>query len=198
LNRSAKTVFCNDESGSGPTKAGKKQLLNNHENWQTDTAGPVPGTSRICPSLTTMPGFANSRPVLLRAAIAAVFGVVGAAGAAELPLLVLPNEGTSGALDSADTRVLPVWSSESGRVEALLLLDSRESGLNPLDRLLGGDTVAPGLGARLSLADGSRVSTALQFDPDAGLALLCNGSIGIGGLARHVRAGLPAGLARRQ
>lgn len=126
-----------------------------------------------------MPGFATSRPVLLRAALAAVFGVVGAAGAAELPLLVLPNEGTSGALDSADTRVLPVWSNESGRVEALLLLDSRESGLNPLDRLLGGDTVAPGLGARLSLADGSRVSTALQFDPDAGLALLCNGSIGL-------------------
>ena len=112
---------------------------------------------------------------MLRTALVAAAGVVGvvaSAGAAELPALAVPDT-------TADTRVLPVWNNESGRVEALLLLDTPATGLSPLDRLLGNDRPAPGLGARLSLADGSRVAAGLQFDPDAGMALLCNGSIGL-------------------
>lgn len=122
-----------------------------------------------------MPRVAPTPTRLLRTALAAALGVGCVAVAADdLPALV-----AAGAQDGSDTRVLPVWNNESGRVEALLLLDTPDTGLSPLDRLLGSDAPAPGLGARVSLADGSRISTALQFDPDAGMALLCNGSIGL-------------------
>ena len=126
-----------------------------------------------------MPAVAPSRSALLRTALVAALGVGGAAGAAEPPSLVVPGGIPAGVQDASDTRVVPVWNNESGRVEALLLLDIPDTGLNPLDRLLGRGTPAPGLGARVSFADGSRVSSALQFDPDAGMALLCNGSIGL-------------------
>ena len=107
-----------------------------------------------------MPGFAPSLSALLRIALVAAFGMAGAAGATELPSLVVPNAGPAGMQDASDTRVLPVWNNESGRIEALLLLDTPDADLNPLDRLLGSGAPAPGLGARLSFADGSRVSTA--------------------------------------
>ena len=128
------------------------------------------------------PATANIRRTALAAAAGLVLGagLVGVALAADpmqglqLPSLVLPVQ------DETDTRVLPVWNNESGRMEGLLLLDAPiHGGLNPLDRLLGNDGGAPGLGIRLNLGDGSRVQSALQFERDAGLALLCNGSVGM-------------------
>lgn len=129
-----------------------------------------------------MPGV---RPVLactLRVALFALLGVgVGTgnvAAADDLPTLVVP--GVTDQSSDADQRVLPVWNNESGRIEALLLLDTPQRDLTPIDRLLRADTApAPGLGARLSFGDGSKAQAALQFDPDAGMALLCNGSVGL-------------------
>lgn len=89
-------------------------------------------------------------------------------------------------------RVLPVLSQESGRVEALLLLDAQP--MLPADRAL--DRVLPGSalqrplgGLRVQLGDGSRIGTDLTFDAQPGLALLCRGNIGLaaalGSLAEH-------------
>lgn len=113
----------------------------------------------------------------LRTALFAVLGLACVTAAAnELPQLVVPGADTT----ESEARVLPVWNNESGRVEALLLLDTPQRALTPLDRLLRADAApAPGLGARVRLDDGSSVQAALQFDPDAGMALLCNGSVGL-------------------
>lgn len=85
----------------------------------------------------------------------------------------------------SEPRVLPVWSNASGRVEALLLLDPIEPGesvsANALDRVLNASTPRLGLGARVRLDNGSQVRSALQLDPDAGLALLCDGRAGLTG-----------------
>lgn len=91
----------------------------------------------------------------------------------------------------SETRVLPVWSNASGRVEALLLLDPVDSALsaNALDRVLGTGTPSPGLAVRTQLDNGSQVRSWLQLDPDAGLALLCDGRVGLtqtlGSLGEH-------------
>ena len=123
--------------------------------------------------------FAPCLSAMLRSALVAALGIAGAAGAAELPSLVVPDAAPAASQDGADARILPVWNNESGRIEALLLLDSVDAHLNPLDRVLDSGAPAPGLGARLRFADGRRISTTLQFDPDAGMALLCNGNIGL-------------------
>lgn len=116
---------------------------------------------------------ASVRAIALLAMVCAAF----VAGADELPQLVAPR-GPDRA--DADARVLPVWNNESGRVEALLLLDTPARAPTPLDRLLRADAVpAPGFGARIDLGDGGNATAALQFDPDAGMALLCNGSVGL-------------------
>jgi hypothetical protein len=83
----------------------------------------------------------------------------------------------------ADTRVLPVWSNSSGRVEALLLLDPTDPGIsrNALDRVLAAPSTGLGLGARVQLDGGSRLRGNLQFDADGGLALLCDGRNGLAG-----------------
>jgi hypothetical protein len=85
---------------------------------------------------------------------------------------------TDAPLIAADTRVLPVWSNSSGRVEALLLLDPSDAGpATSLDRVL-----APrfGFGGRLRLDGGGEVRSSLQLE-DAGLALLCEGRRGLAG-----------------
>ena len=114
---------------------------------------------------------------------AALAALLACAGAAQSQVLVdaeIPVE--------ADARVLPVWSNASGKVEALLLLepDSRSSAL---DRVLSPASSSLGIGGRVSLDDGSRLRASLQAEPDAGLALLCNGSVGLsstlGTLAQH-------------
>ena len=82
----------------------------------------------------------------------------------------------------ADTRVLPVWSNASGRVEALLLLDP--AGAEPassLDRVLRTGMPGVGLGGRLELQDGGQLRGSLQLDGDPGLALLCEGRHGLAG-----------------
>lgn len=83
----------------------------------------------------------------------------------------------------ADTRVLPVWSNSSGRVEALLLLDSVDSALpgNALDRVLAAPRGGIGFGARVQLDGGAQLRGSLQYDADASLALLCDGRNGIAG-----------------
>ncbi len=85
-------------------------------------------------------------------------------------------------LDS-EPRVLPVWSNASGRVEALLLLDPIEPSVsaNALDRVLNAPTSRLGLGGRVRLDSGSQIRSFLQLDPDAGLALLCDGRAGLTG-----------------
>jgi len=113
------------------------------------------------------------------AALAALLAVAGAGQAQVLVDSAAPVE--------ADARVLPVWSNASGKVEALLLLEPESS--SPLDRVLGPSSPSLGLGARTTLDDGSRLRATLQAEPDAGLALLCNGSVGLsstlGSLAQH-------------
>ncbi len=76
-------------------------------------------------------------------------------------------------------RVLPVWNNASGRIEALLLLEPA-SGINaPLDRVFSANPLpAGGLGARLALPDGSHLQGGVRLDPNAGLALLCDGVAG--------------------
>jgi hypothetical protein len=78
----------------------------------------------------------------------------------------------------AETRVLPVWSNASGRVEALLLLDADASPTTSLDRVL---QPGIGLGSRLQLQDGAQLRGSLHLDPDPGLALLCEGRHGLAG-----------------
>lgn len=81
----------------------------------------------------------------------------------------------------ADTRVLPVWSNASGRVEALLLLDPVDPGLpaSSLDRVLRAQVPTLGLGGRVALQGGSEVRGSLQLESDSGLALLCEGRRGL-------------------
>ncbi len=83
------------------------------------------------------------------------------------------------AADSA--RVLPVLSQESGRIEALLLLDAPASDAREgaLDRVLELSPSAKGGGITLQLGNGQQISTSLSLDAQPGLALLCRGNIGL-------------------
>lgn len=113
-------------------------------------------------------------------ALAAWLALAGVAQAQALVGAEIPME--------AEARVLPVWSNASGKVEALLLLEPHPPS-SALDRLLAPTSSTLGLGGRLSLDDGSRLRASLQTEPDVGLALLCNGSVGLsstlGTLAQH-------------
>jgi len=83
-----------------------------------------------------------------------------------------------------ETRVLPVWNNASGRFEALLLIEPARDFSAPLDRtpldsVLGVNALpAFGSGLRMELANGSNVTTSVRLDPNAGLALLCDGATG--------------------
>jgi hypothetical protein len=81
------------------------------------------------------------------------------------------------------TRVLPVWSNVSGRVEALLLLDPSidSPASSPLDRLLSPERSTAGFGLRVHAEGGSMLHGSLRVEPDAGLALLCDGTVGASG-----------------
>jgi len=87
----------------------------------------------------------------------------------------------AGSAAAESTRVLPVLSQESGRVEALLLLDPTTNGVQArgLDRALQLQPTAAirtmGLGP---LADG-KLSASLSLEAQPGLALLCDGDIGL-------------------
>lgn len=88
------------------------------------------------------------------------------------------------AMASGSARVLPVLSQESGRVEALLLLDDTSVPAhsdNPLDRVFSSPLSAaqPASGPRLQLDNGARIGADLSFDAQNGLALLCRGNIGL-------------------
>ena len=96
-------------------------------------------------------------------------------------LLCLASFG-SAALANEAPRVLPVLSQESGRVEAVLLLDEPESSVSArsLDRVL--PLSRAGAAAPLfdiKLGNASRLSTSLSLDAQPGLALLCKGNIGL-------------------
>ena len=129
------------------------------------------GTSRITAGRNGMP----HRNPFARIALALAFGLalspcVQARGDA-LPLLREEDE----------TRVLPVWNNASGRFEALLLIEpagaSGHTHSRPLDNMLGANQLpAIGSGLRMELANGSDITTSLRLDPNAGLALLCNGA----------------------
>ena len=114
------------------------------------------------------------------AALAALMALAGAGQAQVLVDADLPVE--------ADARVLPVWSNASGKVEALLLLEP-DARSTALDRVLEPASQSFGLGGRVTTDNGSRLRATLQAEPDAGLALLCNGSVGLsstlGSLAQH-------------
>jgi hypothetical protein len=77
-------------------------------------------------------------------------------------------------------RVLPVWSNDSGRIEALLLVDqpAGSSALNPLNSLFGD---APQLGLRGRARTGARSGINLDLSVAAppAMALLCDGNIGL-------------------
>lgn len=91
----------------------------------------------------------------------------------------------------ADTTVLPVWNNDSGRIEALLLLEPAQAPRDPLTPIIGPQQLAPviGAGTRTRLADGGTIETALKIEPGSKLALLCSGKSGLvgtlGALAEH-------------
>lgn len=96
------------------------------------------------------------------------------------------------ASSAESTTVLPVWNRESGRIEALLLLDA--SPRSPLERVIGSGDPLPdlGFGARVRLGEGQLQST-LKLEANSGLALLCDPHGGLmntlGALAQHCLLG---------
>jgi hypothetical protein len=82
-------------------------------------------------------------------------------------------------------RVLPVWSNDSGRVEALLLVDDSRSSLtqSPLERLFApvAPSTAPRLGLTTRLGVSRNVDLGLGLDLSSApaMALLCDGNIGL-------------------
>lgn len=97
----------------------------------------------------------------------------------------------AGAVAAETPRVLPVLSQESGRIEALLLLDEPASDSpRALDRVLGAERPATSAATlRLGRSTPGRIGAELSFDAQPGLALLCRGNIGIaaalGALGEH-------------
>lgn len=77
----------------------------------------------------------------------------------------------------ADAKVLPVWNTRSGQIEALLLLSQEPESDNPLDRMLPREPSLPGLGLGVSFDEGQRLRVSLSPDNNTGLALLCNQGI---------------------
>lgn len=137
-----------------------------------------------------MTSILSRRPIqALAAALSLLLCVAPSLHAQALPAAESPGPLAAGENDG-DTRVLPVWSNASGRVEALLLLDANEPvfATNALERVLATPT-GLGLGARMRLDDGARLGASLKFDPDANLALLCDRSPGLassfGSLGEH-------------
>ena len=122
----------------------------------------------------------TSSPLRIVTALRA--GVAGALMFAALGVGAQAIDPEVGSLD-ADTRVLPVWSNSSGRVEALLLLDPVDTSLrgNALDRVLNAPHAGIGFGTRLQLDGGAQLRGSLQYDADASLALLCDGRNGVAG-----------------
>ncbi|MBS7456071.1 hypothetical protein [Coralloluteibacterium stylophorae] len=92
---------------------------------------------------------------------------------------------------ATDTAVLPVWNHDSGKVEALLLLEPAEEESRLFDAPLPPLAPRPGLGlgASRTVGDGVRLRSSLEAEPMGNLALLCNGRSGLaatlGGLAEH-------------
>ncbi len=87
-------------------------------------------------------------------------------------------------------RVLPVLSQESGRIEALLLLDEPAAGASrALDRVLGAERSTAAGTLRFSRPTPGRLGAELAIEAQPGLALLCRGNIGIaaalGALGEH-------------
>jgi hypothetical protein len=78
-------------------------------------------------------------------------------------------------------RLLPVWSNDSGRVEALLLIDGPGQGapvLNPLDALFDrAPEVA--LRGRARLGGGAGLNLDLSLSAPPAMALLCDGNVGL-------------------
>lgn len=124
------------------------------------------------------------RQPLLPALLLAAAATMAHAQAADAPLLtpVLP------AVENTST-VVPVLDRGSGRIEALLLLDTAPR--SPLERVIGAEQPLPnvGLAGRLNFDGGRSVEAALKLDAKPGLALLCNGASGLmttlGALAEH-------------
>lgn len=91
------------------------------------------------------------------------------------------------------TTVVPVWNTESGRVEALLLLEPGTR--SPLERVIGLDEPQPslGFGTRVRTDAGRSVQASLKLEPQGGLALLCDPQGGLmntlGALAQHCLLG---------
>lgn len=103
------------------------------------------------------------------------------AGAAALPAqaqLARPSSAAS------DTTVLPIWNHDSGRVEALLLLENVPVRQDANDARF----LAPQVGTEAAGSTGATgLSANLRLEPRSNLALLCNGESGVamtlGGLA---------------
>lgn len=83
-------------------------------------------------------------------------------------------------------RVLPVWSNDSGRVEALLLVDDSRSRLtqSPLERLFGTVPLAApaprlGLSSRLGVSRNVDLRLGLDVTSSSAMALLCDGNVGL-------------------
>lgn len=89
----------------------------------------------------------------------------------------------------AESQVLPIWNTRSGRVEALLLLSPEQKPNSALDRLLPSTPALAGLGLGITMDDGSRLQANLTPEINTGLALLCSQGIHVamtlGGLSQQ-------------
>jgi hypothetical protein len=127
---------------------------------------------------------------LLQAGLAGALSLLAlpalAQGVLAQPLDASPREradAVRAASDAMPTQVLPVWSSGSGRIEALLLIDTPlpTAPRGTLDNLLAPNPQVGGFGLRGRAALGAQLGLNLDLRPAAppAMALLCEGNIGL-------------------
>lgn len=107
--------------------------------------------------------------------LAAVLGIFCVSGP------VLGQNALPLAEQNADAQVLPIWNTQSGQLEALLLLPDEADDARVLSRVLPETRLSAGTGAAigldLDLNRGGRLHSRLQPETNTGLALLCNESV---------------------
>lgn len=136
------------------------------------------------PAMRSLPAILSLSPCRLLLGVASVVvGVLAGTGVTNAQAMGTPIG------HQADSQVLPIWNTRSGRVEALLLLSPEQKPNSPLERLLSPTPALAGLGLGITMDDGSRLQASLTPETNTGLALLCSQGIhvamALGGLGEQ-------------